>query len=379
MADNPTGTDSPYPASRRSGLRNLSNDRRRLAVLRRSNQSRRRLTMIFIGTALLVVAGILTAGFVIAFVLPPRQTVVRVNDVQYSRADLVSALRAQQAQSRLFGAEFQASQQIFDALRLFVEDEILFQVSSKYGITVSDVEIDRHVETDLLIYNPGIDPLTVHENFGELYGRHLNKLKLPRSDHRDLTRRSILRAKFREFVGEQIPRVAEQAHYHRIVMAVGSEVDIMRVKLKDGLSQASTPEQRSAVWKHIVREFSMDDAEIVRIGGDMGWIPVGSSDTYADSILRLGLGEISEPITDVENPKLILFFMISERELARELSPSDLEEFKSRALQDWVNKERDNHDVDAAFDSDIYSWMLEQLQQTAVPTPTPLGPSMPGL
>ena len=111
----------------------------------------------------------------------------------------------------------------------------------------------------------------------------------------------------------------------------------------------------------------------------MGWIPVGSSATYADAILRLGIGELSEPITDVENPKLILFFMISERELARELAPADLEEFKSRALQNWINKERDNHDVDAAFDSDIYNWMLEQLQQTAVPTPTPLAPSMPGL
>ena len=42
-------------------------------MLRRSNQARQRITLIVIGLALLVVAGILIAGYVIAFVMPPRQ------------------------------------------------------------------------------------------------------------------------------------------------------------------------------------------------------------------------------------------------------------------------------------------------------------------
>jgi hypothetical protein len=43
---------------------------------------------------------------------------------------------------------------------------------------------------------------------------------------------------------------------------------------------------------------------------------------------------------------------------------------KSRALQDWINIERDNHIIDATFDSVIYTWMLEQLSQSAIATPT---------
>ena len=361
--------------TRRAGLRNRSGDRRRLAVLRRTNSARQRLTLMAIGLALLVVAGILTAGFVIAFVLPPREAIVRVNDVTYSRGDLVNALRAQQAQSRLFDLDFQASQEIFDALRLFVEDEILSQVAAKYGIVVLEEEIDRLIEADLLATDVFLKLETLRIGFDEIYGQRLNELQVSRADHRQLTGRSVLRAKFREFVGEQVPRIAEQVHYHRIIMTVGTEVDIMLVNLNDGLKEATTPEERQAVWMEITREFSLDDPEIVRLGGDLGWLPLASTAIYAETILNLELGVVSKPVTDVENPKSVLFFMVSERDAARELSPSDLEEQKSRALQDWINNERNNHEIDAAFDSDIYDWMLQQLAQTAIATPTvPVNP-----
>lgn len=374
MPKEPTVTDTPRAAADRSGLRNLSSDRRRLAVLRRSNQARQRITLMVIGLALLVVAGILIAGFVIAFVVPPRETVVRVNDTTYSRGDLVKALRVRQEGSRFFGLDFQPSQEIFEALQLFVEDEILTQVAPKYGIIVRDDEIDRQIESLFLIGDPGLDPEALRRDFDERYRNYLNAIRLSEDEHREITRRSILRAKFREFIGEQVSRFAEQVHFHRIVMPIGSEVDVMLVKLKDGLAEATTPEQRQQVWKEVVREFSIDDPETVRLGGDRGWMPVGSTDTYSETILNLPVGEVSDPVTDVENPKLIRFFMVSERDPARELSPSDLEDIKSQALQDWVNQERYNHQVDASFDSEIYSWMLEQLRQTAEPTATPANP-----
>ncbi len=366
----PSAAASAAPSVGRAVLRNVAGDRRRQIVLGRTNRSRQRLKLMAIGLALLVIAGILTAGFVISFVLPPRQSLVRVNDVTYSRGDLVDALRAQQAQSRLFGLDFQASQEIFGALHLFVEDEILSQIAAKYGISVEEEEIDRLIESDLLATDLRLTPDALSVNFDELYGQRLNELQVSRADHRKLTGRSLLRSKFREFVGEQVPRIAEQVHYHRIVMTVGTEVDIMLVKLKDGLAEATTPEQRQAVWRNITREFSLDEPEVVRLGGDIGWMPLESTDVYAETILALEIGKVSAPITDIESPKVVLFFMISEVDAARELQAEDLEDMKSRALQNWINKERDNHIINAAFDSDIYTWMLEQLAQTAIATPT---------
>jgi hypothetical protein len=248
-------------------------------------------------------------------------------------------------------------------------------VAAKYGISVAEEEIDRLIESDLLATDLRLNPETLKVNFDELYGQRLNELQVSKADHRQLIARSILRAKFREFVGEQVPRIAEQVHYHRIVMTVGTEVDIMLVKLKDGLAEATTPEERQAVWRDITREFSLDEPEVVRLGGDIGWLPLGSSDVYAETILALELGQVSAPITDIESPKVVLFFMVSEVDAARELDEADLEDMKSRALQDWINIERDNHVIDASFDSDIYTWMLEQLKQTAIATPTvPVNP-----
>ena len=100
-------------------------------------------------------------------------------------------------------------------------------------------------------------------------------------------------------------------------------------------------------------------------------MPISSRNTYADKITSLELGQVSEPIPDVENPKSILFFMISEKDTARQLSVADFEEQKSLALKTWINNERENHEIYARFDSDIYTWLLEQLQQTNETTPTP--------
>ena len=59
-----------------------------------------------IGLLLLLVTGIIVAGYVIIFVLPPRQLVVRVDDVSYTRGDLVKILRVRQAETEFLGSSY---------------------------------------------------------------------------------------------------------------------------------------------------------------------------------------------------------------------------------------------------------------------------------
>ena len=68
----------------------------------------------------------------------------------------------------------------------------------------------------------------------------------------------------------------------------------------------------------------------------------------------------------------MLFFVVSERDGNREVSRINRETLKTRALQIWVNQERQNHDVYATFNSDIYAWFIEQLRISASTTPTPV-------
>ena len=348
-------------------------DRRHKAVLSRRSPKRQRVTWAIIGFAVLLVAGILVAGYIIQFVLPPREVIIRVGEASYTRGDLVKNLRVQQRGAEFFGLEFKASTEVFSSLQGIIEDEIMAQSASKFGISVSEDDVIGQIER---LFKPapdqsGEDEAALEREFRERYNSYLSAVSLSEPEHREITRRSILRAKFREFIGEQVPGVARQIHYYRIVMDVGDEMDIMQTKAKDGLQGATTPEELAAVFKEVVREFSRDDAETVRLGGDMGWLPQGTDEKYTEQLFALKMGELSQPVPDADNPRRTFFFMVSEEVEARELDPEDRESLKTRALQDWVNQQRKEHEVFAAFDSDIYAWLLKQLRLTGIETPTP--------
>lgn len=315
-----------------------------------------------IGLMLAAVAGVLIAGYVIIFVLPPRQLVVRVNDVKYTRGDMVKLLRVRQRNTELAGGRMQLSVDIFQALQLIVENEIISQSAPKYGITVSDEEVEDQIRASFTPRSTGQeDPAQLEREFQESYKSFLNSVRLSDKEYRELLRKSILREKFRQFIGESVPYVAEQVHLYRLVMAPDDEIEIMRIKFRDG-----TP------FKELVREFSRDDPETIRKGGDLGWVPRGIYPDYDHVIFSLEPGELSDPVQDLDDPRRLLFFMVSERQEARELEPEDREVLKTRALQDWLNEERKKNDVYAVFNSDIYDWMVKQLRiAKRVPDPTP--------
>ena len=113
MQNNPKKKASDEVTEQKSDGQNIStSDRRRLAVQGRTNAARRKLLFIIIGGALILIAGILIAGYVVAFVLPPREIIIKVNDISYSRGDLIKVLRVRQEGAKFFGMDFEASKEI---------------------------------------------------------------------------------------------------------------------------------------------------------------------------------------------------------------------------------------------------------------------------
>ncbi|MEE8146283.1 MAG: peptidylprolyl isomerase, partial [Longimicrobiales bacterium] len=146
----------------------------------------------------------------------------------------------------------------------------------------------------------------------------------------------------------------------------------IRTRYEDAKGVSSDPITRAIAFREIVREFSRDDPEIVRRGGDLGWMPEGVLDDYDRVYFDLPAGELSENTPDADSPQTrLLMFMVSERDEARPVDPRDLEALKDGALQDWLNKERRNHDVYSVFNSDVYDWMIRQLHLTTTRTPEP--------
>ena len=345
-------------------------DRRHQALRAERDVKRRRIGLAVIGLMLFAIAGIVIAGYALIFVLPSREVVVRVNDVTYTRGDMVKLLRVSQKGMEFLGGQFNATNDIFQTLQLFVENEIIAQSAPSLGLSVTEAEIQaqiRDIFTPRAAASGGMDPAQVEREFQERYSGYLNAIQYSEEEYYQLTRRSIVREKTRQFIGESVPTFAEQVRLQQIIVAPTDEIDIMQVKLRDALRGVTDPEQIREGVKGIVREFSRDSQEMVRLGGDLGWLPRGILKDHEYAFFDLEVGKLSEVSTSIQDQQTLYFFIVSERAEARELDPEDLDALKTAALQTWINEQRAKFDVYSNFDSEIYSWMLEQLGLSAAP------------
>ena len=333
------------------------------------------MALIIIGVLLLAITGIVVAGYVIIFVLPPQQLIVRVDDVVYTRGDMVKLLRIRQKALELEQTQgLRSTDDIFQALQIIVENEVIAQVAPSQGISVTREEVDNQIRNSMApseAESQGKSSAQIEREYHERYRQFLNSAQVSEGEHRDLVRKAILREKFRQFVGDQVPVYAEQVYLHRIAMGYQDEVDIMQTKYVDLLGDDRSPMHIRNATRAISREFSRDP-DTVQSKGDLGWMPLGILEDYERDFWDLEVGEMSDPTPNVENPQMSLFFVVSDRQDVLEISRINREQLKTRALQDWVNNERQNHDIYATFNSDIYAWFVEQLRVSASNTPTPV-------
>ena len=322
----------------------------------------------------LVIAGIMIAAFSIKFVFPNRELIVRVDDVEYTRGDLVKLLQAKQKQFELVGGSFKSGREIFDALQALIETEMIAQVAPDYGVTASDEQVDAAIRRIFMpnVGNAQVDARQIEREFEDRYASFLNEIQLSKSQFRAEIRKQILREDFKEHIGESVPTVAPQARVHRIVLNPQDELELIRDKFEDLVDGRTDPRVIRAAFKALVRQHSRDDAEIVRQGGDLGWAPRGVFKEYDDLIFSLEVGELSFQTPNFDDQQEIYIFLVSEKDEARTVDPVNLDRLKTQALQDWLNDERANHEVFAELNSDIYSWLLDQLKLTTTITPSPV-------
>lgn len=350
-------------------------DRRRESSRIRQMQRRRRVAFGAIGVMLLLVLGILFAGYVFIFVRPPQERVVSVNEVTYTRGDMVKMLRIRQRLQEEQGQRLDTSSDIFQALQLIVENEIIAQSAPSLGITVSDEEVDTQIQATILFQSGG--QLTgkseeqIDREFKELYSNFLNASQISEDEHRDIVRRTLLRSKVRQYVGESVPNVAKQYHVYRLAVGQEDEIDILFTKYDDYVKNSADPVILHEAFRAITREFSREAPELVRRGGEIGWVPLGVLEDYDDVIATVEVGELSTPIPNRDQRQQAFIFMVSEIDELRELDPVNHEALKTRALERWINEQRREHDVYAVFNSDIYAWMIQQLGISTAITPSP--------
>ena len=354
--------------------KNLSNDSRHATIQDPNLKKKNRLVFLSLGVSCSIILIMIFIGFLLVFVLPPRHLVVSINDVKYTRGDLVETVRVNKTTEIFLGPDADKGSTIFDTLQKIVENEIISQSAPSYGVSVTNSEIDSIIEYVMQStedQNSGKTKQQIQLETRERYLRYLNQVQVDEDSHKEQLRKALLREKMKQWSGETVPYVAEQVHLFRMLIPLSGEYEIMQTNYSDAVKNALTSEDYEDAFKYLAKEFSVDDPIMIRQGGDMGWVPKGVIE-YERDFFDLEIGELSDPIKNKDNPSTMIFFMVSDKQTAAELDQSMREKLKTNALQKWVNKERSRHDIFAEFNSDVYAWVGEQVKlNDRSPTPTP--------
>lgn len=333
--------------------------RRRGSNMERDQQKQRIVIILGIILALMIIA-IPVYGWVTTFIMPPRVTIVRVNDTSYNMGYLLKMMRMVQRQSESQGQRVNLGTIPFQFVNDLAQDELILQGSQAIGIRVTKEELTAQLHDEFLKDTDPDRKVTEADlllEFRERYRQFLNQIQLTAHEYEEIATRTLYREKLEEHLGVTIPDQLPQVH----LFGLG-------VKTQEDAEEARTSFARGTPFADLVAEYSVDP-EAIRTDGEIGWAPRDVLDaTIKDFIFdELVVGEISEPIPQFNsetNQEFFVLYHISEREELREVSEANFENLRNLAVMKWVAAQRELNDVTTSFDSNQYAWLAKKLQLT---------------
>ncbi|MFQ5860090.1 MAG: peptidylprolyl isomerase [Dehalococcoidia bacterium] len=340
------------------GRRELPDRRWRLRPER--DRRRQRLALTLGAMLLLAVLAIPLYGYIRNFVSPPRALAARVNDTTFTMGDLVKRIRSLQAEGRFTGETLNMGVVPFEVLFGMVDNEIIRQAAPRYGITVTDEEIEATLRARFYPSPPegqAAEPEQLEREYQERLRLTLNVRQLSRSEYLEQIKAEIYRSKMREEIGKRVPTVAEQVELSWIRMPNSQDADEVYEQLQQG-------EVFGRAAQQVNNERVYADEK-----GYVGWVPRGAFPELEEVLFSLEPGQLSEPLSTSAG-KYIL--QVHDEPQVRQVSEEMLRVLKENALEEWVNEERQQNDVEIVFDSQWYAWVVDQIRLSA-PRVTPQG------
>lgn len=341
---------------------------------RQQQERRKRRGILLFGVVgLLLITAIPAYGYYDTFVAPNREWVVKVNDTTFTMGYLLKLLRMQQAGSEATGAPLNIGSRPYDLVQLLSENEIISQAAPRLGLTVTDDEIDAEIKRRLLGEEKleATEPDAVEREFAERYRFYLNRIQLSEEEHRQIVRYELLTDELLDHLGGEIPLEQPGVRLYSIPV-----LDQGALSAESVADEIRTQFARGVPFPDLVSQYAPDD--IVRKEGEIGWIPPGVSPNTDPLIFEelqpcedpenwLGC-EISEPIGDFDpltSQFSLNIYLVREKSNLREVEERYLTRLKNRALEEWLQEEKRINDVQIAFDSYRYAWVVEQLTESS--------------
>jgi parvulin-like peptidyl-prolyl isomerase len=185
----------------------------------------------------------------------------------------------------------------------------------------------------------------------EWYRQRLNESGLLDAEYREIVKIHILAGRLQEYLAQRVPTVGEQVHLHVIQADTYREAAKLRARWEAGENFADLCRE---AFTHLKSK---------KQGGDLGWVALQANRTGFEPVaVNLAIGEVSEPVRfKPEGPFYLV--MVSEKAEVREFDERSLEALKARALQDWLDREMEKHNIKYNFNSEIHAWLKWQLSK----------------
>jgi hypothetical protein len=297
-------------------------------------------TVVAISLVIALVAGI---GYYLIYVMPFQRVIIKVDN---------EVVRIDYFLKRILTNP--NGEDIWNTLEMVTNELIVKQEAPKYGITVTEQDID----TFLRDAAKGDSESITDAEFKEWYRQRLNASQLSEKLFRDLVARSLMQQRMAELLANQVPNTAEQGHFFLIVVPTYDEA----VKIKERADNGE-------VFENLATEVSIDTQSKEK-GGDIGWLPYGVIDPRFESIITaLEIRQASDPVMYDQEAQNYVIFMISEKSVDMEVLPEHLNVLKAKAYKDWLNDQMAVKQIafrglsGGGFDSETHSYLSYQVQR----------------
>ena len=271
-------------------------------ISRWEQQKKRQRVILITGISVIaLVLAIVLVGWYLGRYKPLQETVIKVNDTEFTMGYYVEMLKLEAAYHQTSDMSYVASSVVQNIKR----NELIRQAALELGISVADEEVMRELKKNELPDEKVFHDLVRHQLLTErLLDNHFDA---------------------------QVPLFAEQ----RQVMAMMLESESQALEIRSRLESGED-------FGELAEEMSLEPYSRSK-GGDFGWVPrVILQDiletAIVDDIFRHRVGELSQPIYDEEAEKWVGYWLV--RVLDR-----DEEEEETHILLMLLGSEKEAQDI----------------------------------
>lgn len=320
-----------------------------------------------IGSALiLIIVGVVLAGFYQQFYHPPRVWAGNVRDVEFTMGDLVERIRVLQGLT----GQVDLSIVPFEYLQNQLIAEILRQASPGMGISITEEDIDEALRAQFLPQAAAGDEVAagqLDEEFRQRYSTYLTRTGLSDQDYRVILEEQIADFRLRSILAASIEETGNQVEVEWIRIETNSTVIPAEVRSRLDIEEFGT----------VAREVGVPD-RFADASGYVGWIPLGAFPGLdliifgdeEEGIEPLAVGDISPPISTFEATYIIHILSPEEDgEISLPMRGKLLNQLARQWELDQLTRGSEEGWLKMNFNSKWYAWVAEQVKISAPRSP----------